>query len=238
MRITFWVAAISMAGTAAPSDADVRGTLRLGVQPLTLVPSESTPLFGDYLDDAVTAYNAAATAYNTRHGYRPGSQMAASTVDQGDLALRTTLLTFAPGLEAGGDHLFFRLQGELGFGGDHRLIGVGLYPLNVAMPLRGGSLVPYAGLGGSAGWLQRTDVDGGTGGLLSARVAVGARVRGRIIIELGYSLAMIGGVVDTDRIETMTDYDPSGTAPPPPADHAAQGGEQHGSFDLSVGVSL
>ncbi|MGE0870697.1 MAG: hypothetical protein AB7P03_19180 [Kofleriaceae bacterium] len=237
-RVTFWVAATLVAGTAAPSNADIRGTFRLGVQPLTLEPSASTPVFGGYLDDAVLAYNAAAAAYNERHGYRPGSRMAAASVDRGDLALRTTLVTFAPGIEAGGDGLFFRAQGELGFAGDHRLIGIGLYPVNVSVPLRRGTFVPYAGIGGSAGVLQRTDVDSGMGGLLSARLAVGARVHGRIIVELGYSLAMIGGVVDTDRIDTMTSYDPSGNTPPPPADLAAQGGEQRGAFDLSIGVSL
>jgi hypothetical protein len=35
----------------------------------------------------------------------------------------------------------------------------------------------------------------------------------------------------------MAHYDPSG-APPPPADHAVAGGEQHGMIDVSLGVRM
>jgi hypothetical protein len=65
-----------LTASAAPAAAEVRGVLRLGVEPLALEPSNDTPVLGGYFDDAVGAYNAASIMYNRAHGYTPGSMNA------------------------------------------------------------------------------------------------------------------------------------------------------------------
>ncbi len=218
--------------------AEIRGTLRIGIQPLSLSPSEDTPLFGSYVDDAVAGYNVAVAGYNHSHGLAADSAMAADPIDRDALGLRATLVTFAPGMEAGTENVYFRLQGELGVGSDHRSYGVGLYPLNLAVPIRNTQLIPYVSLGGSAGWLARTDTSDSIGGLFSARIAAGTRFSKLVIVEVGYSVFVLGGVVDHDRLESMASYDPRGAAPPPPPELAAQGGEQRGMIDVSAGVTF
>lgn len=218
--------------------ADVRGTLRVGVEPLALEPSNDTPVLGGYFDDAVDAYNLAATSYNRAHGYAPGSARASATIDRDDLALRATMVTLATGIEIGGEHAAFRLEGLLGFSDHHRAIGIGVYPIDLALPLRRGSVVPYFAAGGTARWLDRTDVDGEVGALVSARAAVGVRLARRLVIEAGISFYALGGVLDTSKLDAMTSYDPRGNAPPPQADRVVSGGEQTGLLDISVGMSL
>ena len=132
------IAAIAVSGASA----DNRLALRAGVMPLDLVASSETPLFGGQIDRAVDAYNATAAARGM------------SRIDEGDLAVRETLLTLAPGVELGGEHYFFRLEMPLGFADNLTAIGVGIYPVNSQARL-GGSAVGYVSAGGTASWLDR-----------------------------------------------------------------------------------
>jgi hypothetical protein len=224
--------------SATTAHADVRGTLRVGVEPLSLEPSQDTPVLGNYFDDAVTAYNVASQMYNRSHGFAPGSPKAASSIDRSALGLHETMLKLAPGIEMGGEHAMVRLEALVAFGENHRAIGVGLYPLDVAMPLRNGAVVPYIVAGGTASWLDRTDVDGEVGALVAARAAFGVRIARRLVIEAGYSFYALGGVLDTSKLHAMSTYDPMGSAPPPQADRVVSGGEQTGLLDISIGMSL
>jgi hypothetical protein len=148
------------------------------------------------------------------------------------------MLTLAPGVELGTEHVAVRLEGLLGFGDNHRAYGVGLYPLDLSLPLKNGTVTPYLAAGGTASWLERTDVDGETGLLLTARAALGVRLVGHMSIELGYSFYAAGGVLDTEQLHSMAKYDPTGNAPPPQADHVVSGGTQSGMVDVSLGVFL
>src|SRR5213078_3818475 len=78
------VVATLLAGNGA-AHADVHGVFRIGVEPLGLEPSDGMPFIGNHVGEAVTAYNAAATAYNRAHGYAAGSTMASATIDRSDL---------------------------------------------------------------------------------------------------------------------------------------------------------
>ncbi|HEX3763983.1 MAG TPA: hypothetical protein VHW23_35050 [Kofleriaceae bacterium] len=229
-----------MAPLLAPSIAhgDVHATFRLGVEPLGLDPSDQTPVVGSHVGDAVAAYNAASAAYNQLHGYAPGSPMASATIDASALGLHTTLLTFAPGLEAGGEHVRFRIEGLASVSDRLHAFGLGVYPLDVAVPLSGGAVTPYLVAGGTLRWLDRSDVDGETGGLVTLRAAVGARIAGRIDVELGVGLYLLGGVYNADQLQSMSSYDPRGNAPLPAPDRAVAGGEQSGMVDLSIGFVL
>jgi hypothetical protein len=213
--------------------ADVRGAIRVGVATLELTPRAGTPVMGEPIDDAVAAYNAAAAAYDELHR----TPTATAPIDRGDLALHGTLVTVAPALEAGGDHYFVRLEASLGVGADLRSYGVGLYPVNLAVPLRGGAMIPYVAIGGTVSWLDRPGADGEIGGLVVARAAVGARLVRRIAVEVGYGAFVLGGVVDHGRLDQAMAYDPRGAAPPPRPDEAVSGGEQRGLVDVSVGVT-
>lgn len=217
--------------------ADSRGVLRVGVVSLDLAPTQRTPYLGGRLDDIVGAYNGASEAYNQAHGYAPGSAMASGTIAADDLGVRATLLTLAPALEVGGDHYFFRLEAHVGFGDELRSYGIGIYPINLAAKLRRGRIRPYLSAGGSASWLDRTGDGDELGALLTARVALGVRL-GRVALELGYGALVMGGLVDRARLNTMSDYDPAGSAPPPRPETAIAGGEQRGMVDFSLGVSL
>lgn len=219
---------------AAPAAAEVRGVVRVGVLPLELVSSESTPLFGEEIHDAMTAYNVAAIAYDQLHGRRHGTTR---TIDADDLGVRDTLVTVAPALEVGIEHVYLRIEPVVGVGDELRTVGLGLYPINVAVPLAGGDVIPYLSAGGLAGWLDR-EGDGDVGALVLARVAAGVRFADRVAIEVGYGAFVLGGVIDTDRLARLTDYDPRGDAPPPPADEAVEAGEQRDLVDVSLGVTF
>jgi hypothetical protein len=225
-----------LAGPAA-ARADVRGVFRIGVEPLALDPTTSVPFVGDHVDEAVAAYNAASAAYNRAHGYAPGSAMASATIDRSALALHTTLVTFAPGLELGGDHVRFRLDGLASISDRVRALGAGLYPLDLALPLQNGAITPYVLGGGTLRWLERSDSDGETGGLATVRLA-GARIGRHVTVELGVGVLVLGGVYNAGELQTMTRYDPRGNAPLPAPDRAVSGGEQSGMIDLSVGFVL
>src|SRR5262249_8467299 len=162
---------------------------------------------------AVAAYNVASQMYNRSHGFAPGSPKATSSIDRSALGLHATMLKLSPSIEMGGEHAMLRLEAIVGLGEHHRAIGVGLYPVDVAMALRRGTVVPYIVAGGTASWLDRTDVDGEVGALVSARAALGVRIARRLVIEAGYSFYALGGVLDTTTLHAMSTYDPTGNAP-------------------------
>jgi hypothetical protein len=218
--------------------AEGRIVFRLGVEPLSLTPSESTPFVGDHVDDAVTAYNAASTAFNRAHGFAPGSAMAVAPIDRSALGLHTTLVTFAPGFELGGEHVMFRIEGLVGISDRVRAIGAGLYPIDLALPLRNGAITPYLVAGGTLRWLDRSDMDGETGGLVTVRAAAGARIGRHVAVELGVGLFMLGGLYSGSELQSMSSYDPRGMTPPPAPDRVVSGGEQSGMIDVSVGFVL
>jgi hypothetical protein len=222
-------------GSAA---AEVRGVLRVGVAPVELTPTSETPVLGAQVDDAVDAYNRAAAAYNQAHGYGPASEMGTAPIDSGALGVRATMVTVAPALEVGGDHVFVRVEAALAFGAEHRSYGLGIYPVNLAVPMRRGTITPYLSGGGSFGWLDNMRVDGEVGAMLGVRVAGGVRIGRRVALEVGYGVYALGGFVDRAELDTMTDYDPTGSAPPPHPDTVVQGGEQRGAVDVSFGVEL
>lgn len=224
---------------AAPgiAGADVRGVFRLGVEPLSLEPTESTPFVGGHVNDAIDAYNAASDAYNRAHGFAAGSAMAVAPIDRSALGLHATLVTFAPGLEAGGEHVMFRIEGLVGISDHVRAIGLGLYPIDLALPLRNRSITPYLLAGGTLRWLDRSDLDGETGGLATLRAAAGARIGKHLAVELGVGLYALGGLYNGSELASMTSYDPRGSAPPAP-DRMVSGGEQSGMIDVSVGFVL
>lgn len=230
------IAILFAAGGTAHADARV--VLRLGVEPLALEPSADTPYVGDHVAEAVTAYNTAVTAYNRAHGYAAGSVMASAPIDRSALGLHATMVTFAPGLEAGGDHVRFRIEGLLGVADHVRAVGVGVYPIDLALPLRNGTIIPYVVAGGTARWLDRSDIDGELGGLVTLRAAAGARIGRHVVVELGVGLFMLGGVYNGAELASMTSYDPRGSAPPPAPDRAVAGGEQAGMVDVSFGFAL
>lgn len=241
MPTRFTQLALVVATLAAGSGAvhaDVHGVFRIGVEPLGLEPSADTPYVGGHVEEAVTAYNAAAAAYNRAHGYAAGSAMATAPIDRSALGLHATLVTFAPGLELGAEHVKFRIEGLVGVSDHIRAYGLGLYPIDLALPLSDGTITPYVVAGGTLRWLDRSDTDGDTGGLVTVRAAVGARIGSRVAVELGVSLFMLGGLYNRAELQSMTSYDPRGSAPLPAPDRAVSGGEQTGMIDVSVGFVL
>lgn len=230
------VAALVAAPAAAAADARV--AFRIGIEPLGLDPSEDTPLIGSHVGDAVAAYNAASAAYNRLHGYAPGSPMASASIDASALGLHTTLITFAPGVELGGEHVRFRLEGLASVSDRLHAFGIGIYPLDLALPLSGGAVTPYLAAGGTLRWLDRSDVDGESGGLVTLRAAAGARIGRHVDVELGVGLYLLGGVYNGAQLQSMSSYDPRGNAPLPAPDRAVAGGQQSGMIDVSVGFAL
>jgi len=79
----------------------------------------------------------------------------------------------------------FLLEGLVGLSDRVRAYGIGMYPIDVAYPLRGGAVTPYLVAGGTLRWLDRSDTDGEVGGLATIRAAVGARVGRHLVVELG-----------------------------------------------------
>lgn len=235
---SFVVFVATLVAGAATAHAESSFTLRLGLEPLALEPSADTPYVGGYVDDAVTAYNAAATAYNRAHGYSAGSPMASTPITSGDLGLRTTLVTFAPGFEVGGEHVRFRAEALLGTSDRVRAFGIGVYPVDLSIPLRDGTVTPYLVAGATLRWLARSDIEGEVGGLGTVRAAAGARLGRHVVVELGVGLFMLGGLYNEGELRSMTSYDPRGNAPPPPPDRAVSGGTQSGMIDVSVGFVL
>jgi hypothetical protein len=214
--------------TASPAIAETRGALRAGVMVLELESSRETPLFGEQVGRAVDRYNAAAAAYEQAGG---GTM---SRIDEGDLALRETLLVLAPGLEVGGRRYFFRIEAPIGLGADLRSIGLGVYPLNLQARAHR-KVALYLSAGGTASLLDRPG-DGDRGGLVAGRAAVGARIAGRVVVELGYSAFAIGGSVNDERLETRMFLDED--QQPVQPDDVIAAGEARGLVDVSVGVTF
>src|SRR5690242_2147991 len=84
--------------------ADVALSLRAGAGSVGLDASSDTPFVGGTFDDANTAYNGAARAYNQAHGFRDGSAQAAPQRRVEEMSLSATLVTIAPGLDYGVSH--------------------------------------------------------------------------------------------------------------------------------------
>jgi hypothetical protein len=234
--LKFPVFALAAVMLASQAHADTRFSLRLGVEPLALEPTTDTPYVGGHVQDAVTAYNTAVTAYNRAHGFSAGSPMSRASINSSDLGLHATLFTFAPGVELGGNLMKFRVEGLLGTSDHVRAYGIGVYPIDLALPL--GKITPYFVAGGTLRWLSRSDLDGEVGGLGTIRAAAGTRIGQHIVVELGVGLLMLGGVYNSAELQSMSSYDPRGMAPPPPPDHVVSGGTQSGMIDVSVGFSL
>lgn len=171
-RFSFVVVLAIMASAAEDAGAETRGVLRVGVAPIALTPESDTWLLGARVDDAVRAYNADADAHDQAHGYAPGSEMSTAPIDRSDLGVTTNFFTLAPGLEAGTRHVFVRVEAALAFGEDHRSYGLGLYPINLAVPMRRGTLTPYLSAGGSLSYLDDLRVDGEFGALSIASVTL------------------------------------------------------------------
>jgi hypothetical protein len=215
--------------SATAAHAEVRGTLRLGILPLELDASSSTPLFGGDLDRAVTSYNTAAAAYNRAHG----TSMA--MIKTRDLSMSETLLTLTPGLEVGGDTFFFRLEGELGTSSNLRELGLGLYPLNVQKRW-GGDTSIYGSVGGFASMLSRSDTNA-LGALVGARLAGGVRFARYMTVELGFTPIALGGVVDRDKIDELEAMRTVPATLPTPSS-VVSAGDTSGMVDVSVGVTF
>lgn len=205
--------------------ADTRGTFRFGVLPLELESSSDTPLFGGQVDQVVDGYNAAAAANDRMNG---GTT---ARIDASQLGVAETLVVFAPGLETGGGLFFFRIEAPIGIADNLRSIGVGVYPINLQLPL-GRSAVIYGSAGTSASWLDRPG-PGDVGALVTLRAAAGLRLAQHIVVEVGYNAYALGGNINRDRLadmtETMTLSEP---------DKAISAGEARGIIDASLGLSF
>ena len=219
--------------------------LRLGGGALALSASEDTPLMGGTFADAIDLYNSAADAYNASHGLRSAPTRAAPTMTSADMDLHDALVLVTPTLEAGGDGYFFKLEAPLGFGGRVRTYGLGVYPLNVGGHLGGDrekEVAGYLSAGVALSYATFVGADDAAGGLFQGRMAGGLRFRTSggyaMTFEIGYSPWALGGVVDFGKRSAIESYDPRGAAPPPHPGEVAQGGEQSGMVDVSVGFAL
>lgn len=217
MRTLIVVLAVFVATTSA---AEKRGTIRVGVLPLALESSASTPLFGAHVQDAVDDFNRAAAARGM------SARVAAS-----DLGIETTMVSIAPGIEVGGRRYMFRIEGVIGRAGDLTALGVGIYPIGIQGKV-GRKVALVASAGGVATWLDRSG-SGDIGGLVLARLAFGARVADRVLFEVGYNPFVLGGNVNQRKLDEMRD----GTAMPAPGD-AISAGEARALLDVSVGLTF
>lgn len=207
--------------------ADTRGTLRFGMLPLELQSSSDTPLFGEGVDRVVDSYNAAVAAVDRANGGMT------ARIDTGDLGVAETLLVFAPGLELGSGHYFFRMEAPIGYSDDLTSVGLGIYPINLQAQLRRGFVI-YASAGGSASWLDRPG-SGDIGGLVVARGAAGFRVARHVVFEVGYSAFALGGSVHRERLQRMRDGTMRELVEP---DEVISAGEARGLIDASLGLAF
>ena len=219
-------AGLAVLVSVASAHADVRGVVRFGLLPVDLEASRDTPVFGEEIGRVVTTYNTAAEAYDRRYGAMT------ARADVSDLGTNDTLVTFAPGFEAGNKIAFVRVEAQVGFGDHLRSYGLGLYPLNLQARVAR-TAVAYVSAGGSASLLQSRRLDDGLGALVTARAAGGVRLSQRIVVEAGVNAFMLGGVMDSD---SYSNYTPAPNTPPPPPSQVVAAGEAHNVVDLSVGV--
>src|SRR5262245_31958385 len=216
---------IVLGAAAATANADTHAALRVGVVQLELQSSSTTPLFGDAVDRAVDRYNTAAAAYDRATGAMT------TRIDAGDVGVTETLVVISPGIEAGAGTYFFRIELPIGVGSNLSSIGVGVYPLNLQARFAK-RFALYLSAGGSASWLDR-EGDGDVGGLLAARAALGARLGGHLVVEVGYSAFVLGGTVNRDRLDAM-----GAAGQPPRPEDAISAGEGHGLLDVGLGVTF
>ena len=202
-------------------DAAARGTLRFGFLPLDLESSSETPLFGGEVESAVERYNDAAAAHDQMTGDKT------ERIDSSDLGLDATLFVIAPGIEAGTGRYFFRIEAPIGLASELRSIGVAIYPLNLQGRLSRNTSA-YISTGGAASWLDRAGA-GDIGGLVTLRAAAGVRF-GRAVVELGYGAFVLGGSVNTDKLDSPQRME----AP----SEAIAAGEARGIFDASIGMTF
>lgn len=212
----------------ALAQADVRGMLRFGVLPLDLESSSDTPLFGDDIDRVVRDYNEAAAARDRVMG---GQTRRISTRD---LGLDETMFVLSPGIEAGGERVFFRLEAALGLGASLRSYGAGIYPLNFQLAL-GRQVTAYLSGGGTASVLDRAD-SSHRGGLVTVRAATGVRYQ-QLAVEVGYSAFALGGIVDDSGLDRQLTREEIEQELPTPVGRV-EAGEARGLFDVSVGVAF
>ena len=221
----FVVIAVLVSAPVAITHADTRGTFRLGVMPLELESSSDTPLFGGSVESVVDDYNTAAAAYDRMNG---GTT---ARIDASDLGVTDTLVVFAPGLEVGDGLHFFRIEAPIGVGDELRSIGVGVYPINLQVPI-GRDHAIYGSLGASGSWLDRSG-PGDVGALVTLRAALGARLARHVVVEVGYNAYALGGNINRDRLadmkEAMTLAEP---------EQAVSAGEARGIVDASVGFTF
>ncbi len=229
------VTALAIVAVPAASRADVELSMHAGASTLELESSTETPLVGSKLDDAVDAYNGAALAYNRAHGHATGAPGAAPMSTGDDVGLAANLLVVTPALDVVMGPLRARLEVPVGFGDGLRTIGVGAYPLGLALRSRAAAAVPFVLAGGSVSHI----VDGGRrGAVFELRVVLGVRVGRRLSVELGVRPYVAGGAVDRGRLDTlMREYDPRGAAAPPLPGAVVRGGVGQ-ALDLTFGVSL
>lgn len=207
--------------------ADTRGTLRFGMLPLELQSSSDTPLFGERVERVVGDYNAAVAAVDRANGGMT------ARIDTGDLGVAETLLVFAPGLELGNGHYFFRMEAPIGYSDELTSVGLGIYPVNVQAQLRRGFVI-YASAGGTASWLDRPG-SGDIGGFVTARGAAGFRIARHFVFEVGYSAFALGGSFNNERLQRMNDGTMRELVQP---DEVIAAGEARGLIDASLGLAF
>jgi len=238
-RAALGVAAVVLLA-AAPAGAGTRFALRFGGGSLELSARSDTPLLGGYLSDLATTYNQAAVAYNLSHGYASGSTQAAPVMETSQLGIHAQVFWLAPAIESGGEHFFVRAELPIGLGEGVHTVGVGLYPIDVAVPLSRRHAVAYLSVGGRLSYLAIDGADGALGGLAQARAALGLRLgrpHGAVTVEVGWTPIAVGGIVDPGAMARASQYDPMSDAPPPRPAQALRGGDQQSAFDASIGFT-
>lgn len=224
-RILVVVVAL-IAADVGLTEADTRGTVRLGMLPLELEASADTPLFGASVERMIDKYNDAVAAHDRVSG---GTT---ARIDTADVGVAETLLVIAPGLElGGGGTYFFRLEVPVGITDDLTSVGLGMYPINLQLALRPSAVI-YASLGGSASWLDRPGA-GDVGALVTARAAGGVRIARHLVFELGYNAFVLGGSYNKERLDQMAD-----AMPLVEPNQVVSAGEARGIVDASLGLAF
>src|SRR5262245_36743576 len=207
------ITSLLLLSLASPARADVDPTWRAGAGSLDLSASSDTPILGGAFDDAITAYNGAARAYNQAHRLSAQSPGAAQPRSHDDIGLDETLVTLTPSLDVAAGYYRARFELPFGFGEGLRTLGLGIYPVGAAFAGERAKVVPFVLAGAATSYVMD---DSRSGGLIEARLAGGLRLGDRFTVEVGYRPYAAGGTVDRERIDTLMEtYDPRGAAPPP-----------------------
>jgi hypothetical protein len=240
MRASFLSLVLVSIPALASADKRDDGThfgLRLGTTTLSLNAESDTPVLGSYFDRAAEAYALGASAYNAQHGAGSAPRM-----DESDMDLGAAMLLVTPQVEIGDGAYFVRLEAPFGFSSQVRTYGLGIYPLGLQVRLGNGGARAFLVSGATASYATFPGADEAHGALVTGRAAIGVRFASdehyAFTVELGYGLFAVGGVVDFAALRDVEDYDPRGMAPPPTPGSIAQGGEQSGMIDFSLGFAL